>query len=145
MSFAFLDHFSTLAPRYDVVLCDIWGVVHNGLAAHPAACEALARYRAAGGTVILITNAPRPAPWVINQLDRLGVPTTACDAVTTSGDVTREEVAGRKGSVFHIGPERDISIFDGLDVRFAGVDAADYAVCSVLVAATTETPDHYGE
>jgi ribonucleotide monophosphatase NagD (HAD superfamily) len=62
MSFDLLDRFSTLASRFDVVLCDIWGVVHNGLVAYPEACDALARYRAAGGAVILITNAPRPSP-----------------------------------------------------------------------------------
>src|ERR1700678_2819386 len=124
MSFDLLDRFSTLAPHYDVVLCDIWGVVHNGLTAHAAASEALARYRAGGGTVILITNAPRPAPWVIRQLDRFGVAADAYDGVMTSGDLTREVVADRKGgAVFHIGPRRDITIFDGLDVRFTPVEA----------------------
>jgi len=144
MSFDLLDRFSTLAPRYDVVLCDIWGVVHNGLAAHAEACDALARYRAGGGTVILITNAPRPSPWVIHQLDRFGVRVDAYDAVMTSGDLTRKVVADRKGgAVFHIGPQRDISIFDGLDVRFVPVEAAEYVVCSGLFDDTTETPDDY--
>jgi HAD superfamily hydrolase (TIGR01459 family) len=144
MSFCLLDRFSTVAERYDVVLCDIWGVVHNGIAAYVRACEALMRYRAAGGTVILITNAPRPSPWVVHQLDRLGVPSDAYDDVMTSGDLTREVVAGRKGgAVFHIGPQRDISIFDGLDVRFAPVEAAEYVVCSGLFDETTETPDNY--
>jgi HAD superfamily hydrolase (TIGR01459 family) len=144
MSFNLLDRFSILAPRYDVVLCDIWGVVHNGLTAHPAACEALARYRAGGGTVILITNAPRPSRWVVHQLDRLGVRADAYDGVMTSGDVTRDVVADRKGgAVFHIGPQRDVSIFDGLDVRFAPVEAAEYVVCSGLFDDTIETPDDY--
>jgi HAD superfamily hydrolase (TIGR01459 family) len=146
MSFDLLDRFSTLAPRYDVVLCDIWGVVHNGLAAHAEACDALARYRAGGGTVILITNAPRPAPWVIHQLDRFGVRADAFDGVMTSGDLTREVVAARKGgAVFHIGPPRDITIFEGLDVRFTPVEAAEYVVCSGLFDDTTETPDNYRE
>jgi HAD superfamily hydrolase (TIGR01459 family) len=144
MPFDLLDRFSILAPRYDVVLCDIWGVVHNGLTAYPAACEALARYRAGGGTVILITNAPRPSPWVIRQLESFGVRADAYDGVMTSGDVTREVVAGRKGgALFHIGPQRDISIFDGLDVRFTPVEAAEYVVCSGLFDDTSETPDNY--
>src|SRR5215468_1408024 len=139
-----LEHFSTFAPRYDVVLCDIWGVVHNGIAAYTQACDALMRYRADGGTVILITNAPRPSPWVVRQLGRLGVPADAYDDVMTSGDLTREVVAGRKGgTVFHIGPQRDISIFDGLDVRLTPVEAADYVVCSGLFDDTQETPDDY--
>jgi len=143
-SFAFLDRFSSVAPRYDVLLCDIWGVVHNGLAAHPDACDALARFRAGGGTVILISNAPRPSPWVIRQLERLGVRPDAYDGVTTSGDVTRDVVAARAGgAVFHIGPKRDVTIFDGLDLRFVSVEAADYVVCSGLFDDTVETPEDY--
>lgn len=144
MPVATLDRFSALAPRYDVVLCDIWGVVHNGLRAHGPACEALVRFRAAGGTVILITNAPRPSPWVIRQLDSFGVPGEAYDGVMTSGDVTRDVMAGRSASaVLHIGPQRDISIFDGLDVRFAPIEGAEYAVCTGLFDDTAETPEDY--
>ena len=146
MTFDLLDRFSTLAPRYDVVLCDIWGVVHNGLKAHAEACDALAQARASGGTVILITNAPRPAPSVIQQLDQFGVRPDAYDGVTTSGDVTREVVTARQGKdVFHIGPPRDITIFDGIDVRLTSVDAADYVVCSGLFDDATETPEDYLE
>jgi HAD superfamily hydrolase (TIGR01459 family) len=144
MSFSLLDRFSTIASRYDVVLCDIWGVVHDGIAAHAAACDALMRFRADGGAVVLITNAPRPSPWVIRQLDRLGVPPDAYDDVMTSGDLTRDIVAGRKGeAVFHVGPQRDLSIFDGLGVRLTPVEAADYVVCSGLFDEYTETPDDY--
>jgi HAD superfamily hydrolase (TIGR01459 family) len=144
MSFTLLDRFSAIAPHYDVVLCDIWGVVHDGIAAHAHACDALMRYRADGGTVVLITNAPRPSPWVVRQLDRLGVPPDAYDDVMTSGDLAREVVARRGGeAVFHIGPERDLTIFDGLDVRLAEVEAADYVVCSGLFDEFNETPDDY--
>jgi HAD superfamily hydrolase (TIGR01459 family) len=119
-------------------------VVHNGIAAHADACDALLLYLADGGTVVLITNAPRPSPWVVRQLDRLGVPRDAYDDVTTSGDLTRDVVAGRRGeAVFHIGPQRDLSIFDGLDVRLAPVEAADYVVCSGLFDEYQETPDDY--
>jgi HAD superfamily hydrolase (TIGR01459 family) len=144
MSFQILDRFAALAPRYDVVLCDIWGVVHDGIGAHPAACDALRRYRAQGGVVVLITNAPRPSPWVIRQLDRLGAPKDAYDGVVTSGDITRSVVAGRAGeAAFHIGPERDLTIFDGLKVRLAPVETASYVVCSGLFDEYSETPDDY--
>jgi len=144
MPFSLLDHFSTIAPRYDVVLCDIWGVVHDGIGAHAAACDALRRYRAQGGVVVLITNAPRPSPWVIRQLDRLGAPKDAYDGVVTSGDITRGVVAGRAGeAAFHIGPERDLTIFDGLRIRLASVDTASFVVCSGLFDEYSETPDDY--
>ena len=140
---AICDHFRALAPRYDVVLCDVWGVVHDGIAAYAPACDALARYRAGGGTVILITNAPRPSPWVVRQLDRLGVPREAYDEVMTSGDLTRDVVAARGGDVFHIGPARDITIFEGIDMRFVSAEAAAYVVCSGLFDDTKETPEDY--
>jgi HAD superfamily hydrolase (TIGR01459 family) len=142
-SFAIAEGFRSVAPRYDVVLCDIWGVVHDGVTAFADACDALARFRREGGTVILVTNAPRPSEWVARQLDRLHVPADAYDGVASSGDVTRAEVAARGGAVYHIGPERDLSIFHGLDVRFVAADAADYVVCSGLFDDEKETPEDY--
>jgi len=140
----FIERFEPLARDYDVLLCDVWGVIHNGLAAFPAACDALLRFRKRGGTVILITNAPRSGESVARILDRLGVPRDAYDAITSSGDVTRGIVASRlEQTVFHLGPERDLSIFKGLDVKFAGAERADYVVCTGLFDDTTETPDSY--
>ena len=140
----FIERFEPLARDYDVLLCDVWGVMHNGLAAFPAACEALMRFRAGGGTAILITNAPRSGEAVARILDRLKVPREAYDAITSSGDVTRAIVKGRlPESVFHLGPERDLSIFAGLDVRLAPAETADYVVCSGLFDDTIETPESY--
>jgi HAD superfamily hydrolase (TIGR01459 family) len=140
----FTEHFATLAPDYDVVLCDVWGVVHNGVLAFAAACDALMRFRRQGGTVVLITNAPRPGEVVMALLDRLAVPREAYDSIVSSGDVTRAIIAARgQERAFHIGPERDIPIFDGLDARLAPVEEADYVVCSGLFDDTTETPQDY--
>jgi HAD superfamily hydrolase (TIGR01459 family) len=140
----FLEHFEPLAKSYDVLLSDVWGVVHNGIAAYGPACEALTRFRARGGTVILITNAPRPGIAVQRILDRLGVPHDAYDAITSSGDVTRGIVERRlSDNVFHLGPERDHSIFTGLDVKFTPFESADYVVCSGLFDDTIETADSY--
>jgi HAD superfamily hydrolase (TIGR01459 family) len=139
-----IPRFELLARDYDVVLCDVWGVVHDGLTAFPAACEALIRFRQRGGTAILITNAPRAGEAVGRILDRLKVSRQAYDAITSSGDVTRSIVKARIAqSVFHLGPERDLSIFAGLDVRFAPPESADYVVCSGLFDDTTETPESY--
>jgi HAD superfamily hydrolase (TIGR01459 family) len=141
-----IERFAPLAPHYDVLLCDVWGVVHNGVAAFTAAGEALERFRAGGGTVVLITNAPRPGAAVQRILDQFGVPQDAYDAITTSGDVTRGIVGSRPGeSVFHLGPSRDRPIFAGLDVTFAPLETADYVVCSGLFDDTTETPENYHE
>lgn len=137
-------HFSALAGGYDVVLSDVWGVVHNGLAAYQPACEALARFRKKGGRVVLITNAPRPGEAVIRQLDKLAVPHEAYDDIVSSGDVTRAVILSRPGqNYFHLGPERDYSIFAGLNAHRVSLEKADYVVCSGLYNDEVETPDDY--
>ena len=141
----FTSHFAALAPGYDVVLSDVWGVVHNGVAATPEACDALARFRGAGGTVVLITNAPRPGEVVVRtMLDRLKVPRAAYDGIISSGDVTRALIVARgRERLFHIGPPRDLPMFEGLDARVTPLESADYAVCSGLYDDTVETPQDY--
>jgi HAD superfamily hydrolase (TIGR01459 family) len=141
----FTDHFAPLSDGYDVLLSDVWGVVHNGVAATSEACDALMRFRAGGGTVVLITNAPRPGGIVMHKtLDPLKVPRAAYDGIVSSGDVTHALIAARAGQrVFHIGPPRDIGIFNGLDAPVAPVEDADYAVCSGLTDDITETPEDY--
>ncbi len=140
---------SALAENYDVVFSDIWGVVHNGDAHFGPAVEALARFRAGGGAVILITNAPRPSGPIREQLDMLGVPHTANDGLVTSGDVCLELIAARSGhSLYHIGPERDLSLYDevarmGGSPRLAELDRADFAVCTGLTEDDHEVPDDY--
>jgi HAD superfamily hydrolase (TIGR01459 family) len=135
-----------LAGHYPAILCDVWGVIHDGLKAFAWACEALIAYRAGGGRVVLITNAPRPRAAVLTQLDRLGVPRDAFDALVTSGEVARELLAARPGAkVLHIGPERDLSIYDGLPIALTGEAEAELISCTGLFDDTTETPDDYRE
>jgi HAD superfamily hydrolase (TIGR01459 family) len=141
---SFIERFATLAAGYDAVLSDVWGVIHNGVEAFPAACDALARFRSKGGRVVLITNAPRPGAVVVKLLDRLKVPHDCYDGIVSSGDVTRAVMAERPGkAVFHIGPERDLPIFDGLGLRFVPLEQADYVVCTGLADDEVETPQHY--
>ena len=140
----FVTGLVALQPRYDVILCDIWGVLHNGVAAHAGASDALTRFRARGGTVILVSNAPRPGAAVVEQLDRLAVPRQAFDDIVTSGDLTRRAVIERSGRpLHHLGPERDLPIFDGLDVRFAPIEEADYVVCTGLLDDDEDKPEDY--
>lgn len=144
MTFSFAERLSVLSPDYDLLLCDVWGVLHNGVEAFPEACDALMRFRAAGGRVVLVTNAPRPSSVVETQLDHLDVPKAVYDGVISSGDVTRGVITARAGqSVFHLGPDRDRAIFDGTDARFADAARADYVVCTGLFNDDTETPDDY--
>ena len=139
-----IPHFSVLAPDYDVLLCDVWGVVHNGVASFPAACDALVKARAEGKAVIYITNAPRPGGAVMRQLDLLNVPRATCDDIVSSGDVTRGVIEKRRGqSLCHLGPARDHAIFTGLDVRFAPLESADYVVCSGLDDDDAQTPEDF--
>ncbi|HZS65053.1 MAG TPA: TIGR01459 family HAD-type hydrolase [Xanthobacteraceae bacterium] len=141
---SFLEHCAELLCAYDLLLCDVWGVVHNGVAAYPDACEALRRAREQGGTVLLISNSPRPYESIVPQLDAVGVPRASYAGVVTSGDVTRAVVAARRGqSVFHLGPPRDLPIFAGLEARLTDAKTADYVVCSGLFDDTKETPEDY--
>jgi HAD superfamily hydrolase (TIGR01459 family) len=121
------DHFADIAPAYDVLLCDVWGVIHNGRESFPVACAALARYRAEVGPVILISNSPRPRDLVIEQLDGLAVPRDSWTNIVTSGDATRVLLAKRApGPAWKIGPERDDPLYDGTGVQFAPLEDAAF-------------------
>jgi HAD superfamily hydrolase (TIGR01459 family) len=140
----FVERLRDLVGGVDVLLSDIWGVVHNGLVAFPEACEALHSFRKQGGVVILITNAPRPADSVQRQLRKLGVPDDIYDAIVSSGDLTRHFVADHSGQkVFWLGPERDNSIHRGLDPVLAPLAQADYIVCTGLFNDETESAADY--
>jgi HAD superfamily hydrolase (TIGR01459 family) len=140
-----LHHFAEIAPAYDVILSDVWGVVHNGVIATAPACAALKRFRDAGGTVILISNAPRPGAVVVRTtLKAMGVPPDCYDAIVTSGDVTRAMLAEKPGArLWHLGPDRDLPIYEGLDVARVGLEAADLSVCSGPFDDETETVGDY--
>ena len=126
-------------------LVDIWGVMHNGVKPFAPAITACEKFRAAGGIVLLLSNAPRPAASVAAQLDRIGVARSAWDAIVSSGDAARAFVARHApGPVFHLGPERDLGLYDGLGVTLASHDEAKAMVCTGLFDDETETPDDYG-
>jgi HAD superfamily hydrolase (TIGR01459 family) len=140
----FVDRLSDLVDGVEVILSDIWGVVHNGLEAFPVACEALHTFRQRGGTVILITNAPRPADSVQRQLRKLGVADETYDAIVSSGDLTRLFVSEHPGKkMFWLGPERDNSIYRGLDPVISPLEQADYIVCTGLFDDETESAEDY--
>ena len=135
---------SDLAPDYDAILSDVWGVVHTGVVAHAEAVEALRQFRQAGGRAVLITNAPRAVAPIVDMLDRLHVPRDAYDAVITSGEVTRAMIAPYRGKVIHhIGPPTiDDSIYDGLGVIRGPAEEAEAVVVTDLDT-DDDTPDMY--
>jgi HAD superfamily hydrolase (TIGR01459 family) len=142
-----LSGLSDIAADYDVLLCDVWGVIHNGRESWPEACAALTRFNRDHGKVVLISNSPRPAPGMILQMDQLGVPRDAWGAVVTSGDATRVELGKRApGPAWIIGPDRDWPLYDGLGLEVAGA-AADAAFIAVtgMIDDETETPADYRE
>ena len=142
-----LNGLGAVAADYDILLCDVWGVIHNGRESWPEACAALTRFNENGGHVVLISNSPRPSSDVVAQLDRLGVPRDSWKAFVTSGDATRAELARRApGPAWIIGPDRDWPLYEGLGLDTAR-GAADAAFISVTgpVDDETETPEDYRE
>ena len=140
-----LPRLSAVAHDYDLLLCDVWGVIHNGRESWPGPCAALQAFRDQGGTVVLISNSPRPASDVVAQLDGLGVPRAAWDGFVTSGDATRRELAKRApGPALIIGPPRDAPLYAGLGLEVTE-DVAAAAFVSVTGPRddTTETPEDY--
>jgi len=135
--------FSALAANYDAAFCDIWGVVHNGVAPHPSAVDALTRYREEGGKVILVTNASRPGPQVAQMLDDMGITDKVFDSIVSSGDVTRDLVRAYSGHIIHmVGPRMDHPLLDGLKIALGEPDEAA-AVLVTGLDAYGETPDDY--
>ena len=148
-----LSSLSEIGSDYDALLCDLWGCLHNGIAPYPAAVAALQAFRAGGGKVVLLTNAPRPHADVIAQLDRMGVPRDAWDVVVSSGDAAQDAMfAGAVGrKVFFIGADKDLNFFNEIPPEWADTPAiervpledAEGIVCTGLFDDLTETPEDY--
>ena len=135
---------SDIAGDYRYVLCDAWGVLHNGIRAYPAAVEALIRAREAGLKVFVLTNAPRRKSDVMKQFEVFGVDHRAFDDIVTSGDATREYLAARPGvNAFFVGAERDRSVFDGLGVNLTDEPEAEFIACTGLFDDRSETAEDY--
>ena len=137
----------SIAGQYQALLCDVWGVLHNGVEAHAGVVDALRTFRGQGKTVLLLSNAPRPSGDIRPQLTRLGIPQEAYDDILTSGDATAALLAdaphGR--ACYHIGPERDLPLFEGLSLERVEPNRAEFVVCSGLFNDDNETPEDYRE
>jgi HAD superfamily hydrolase (TIGR01459 family) len=143
-----LSGLSDIAGDYDALICDVWGVLHNGNKAFAPACAALKAFKDRHGPVILLTNAPRPVKDVEELfVEKYGIPLDCYDAIVTSGAAARNDLAERSKShrlaILHIGRDMDQSIFEGLNVETVDVDNAGIVLCSGLNDDETETPADY--
>lgn len=133
-----------IASDYDALACDVWGVLHDGHVANRGAVEALRAFRSARGRVVLLSNAPRPKRDLLVQFERYGIPGDAYDEIVTSGIATRLDLERRAPrAMFHLGPERDRGIFEGLGIALTGIDEAELVLNSGLFDDEVETPADY--
>jgi len=131
-----------IGRSYDAWLVDLWGVMHNGETAFESAIMACERYRDEGGIVILLSNAPRPWPSVRRQIAEYGVPSDIDDGMVTSGDVTRAMIAANSSrNFFHLGPDRDFAVFEGLEVNRVKLEQADIFKKIIISAANIDKFD----
>ncbi|HEY0302839.1 MAG TPA: TIGR01459 family HAD-type hydrolase [Rhizomicrobium sp.] len=149
MTVKLLTHLSDIAADYDTLICDVWGVLHNGAVAYPAACAALKAFRDRHGRVVLLSNAPRPASDLEEQFVRFGVPLDCYDTIVTSGAAAREDLARRSArgglAMLHLGPERDRGVFAGLDIELTDAAGAEVVLCTGPYNDDAEGPDDYVE
>ena len=138
---------SEIAPHHDALICDVWGVVHDGQRHHPAAADALTRFKERHGPVVLLTNAPRVPAEVAAQCASYGLPPDCYDAIVSSGGAAREELARRSADhclpLYYIGPDRDLPMIEGLNVRRASMAEAEAALAIGLRDDMVETPADY--
>ncbi|WP_417489246.1 TIGR01459 family HAD-type hydrolase [Maricaulis sp.] len=122
---------SQLRDRYDVLYCDVWGVIRDGRRLLPAAVDALVRFRQSGGYVCLVSNSPQRARGLAAMLDQMGLSGGSVDAIVTSGDAIHAELAARTpGRALRIGPEDDAGLYEGLAIEFTGIAQADFISCT---------------
>ncbi|WP_140984526.1 TIGR01459 family HAD-type hydrolase [Asticcacaulis tiandongensis] len=146
MSSTLLNGLSEISSDYEAVFCDIWGVIHNGKQHFPAAYEALRRFKAERGPVVLISNSPRPREGLEKQLNDLGVFDDAYSAIVSSGDATRQFLRdyAPTGSAWVVGPDRDKALYDGLDIDLSGTpETAAFISCTGLYDDETDQLSDY--
>src|SRR5258705_165244 len=133
-----------IAPGHDALICDVWGVVHDGHRHHPAAADALYRFKHNHGPVVLLTNAPRVPAEVAAQCASYGLPPDCYDIIVSSGGAAREELERRSASrtvpLYYIGPDRDLTMVQGLDIARTRIAEAEGALALGLRDGTTERP-----
>jgi HAD superfamily hydrolase (TIGR01459 family) len=140
-----MSYWDSLPPRYRVILCDIWGVVHDGVRLYPNAAERLAQWRAADRTVILITNAPRTAEAVAQQLGRIGLPQGSWNGIATSGEAGIAALLELDRPVGFVGTAADREILEGRGVRIADGDDFTDLACTGIEESRPEVEQYFAD
>ncbi|ESQ82738.1 hydrolase [Asticcacaulis sp. AC466] len=141
-----LNGLANIAADYDAIFCDIWGVIHNGRQHFPPAYEALRRFKAERGPVILISNSPRPRESLVGQLASLGILDDGFSDVVSSGDATREYLKkfAPQGPAWRIGDPREQSLYEGIDIDLSGKpETAAFISCTSPFDDENDTADQY--
>ena len=135
---------SELDPKYRTILCDVWGVIHDGVHLYPNAAERLRGWRGEGRTVILVTNAPRTAEAVAAQLQRIGLPSECWDGIATSGEAGIEALSALEAPVGFIGSPGDREVLEGRGIEFADQGFTDLA-CTGIDGIRRRAEDYHGQ
>jgi HAD superfamily hydrolase (TIGR01459 family) len=140
-----VNNFSEISNQYNALICDIWGVIHNGQELFPGINECLLNFKMLNNVVILLSNAPRPSSYVSSVLDKLGFKDECYDGIITSGDLTKksldEKIFGE--NCYHIGPERDLNIFEGTNVNRVDFNNSDFIFVTGLFNDEIEDENDY--
>ena len=140
-----INNFSEIDEKYDSIICDIWGVIHNGHELFSSSVECLLRYKKLGYPIILVTNAPRPSSEIKVILEKMGLNEKCYDKIITSGDLTQKILnKGDLGSsCYHIGPDRDLKVFEGVNVKRVDFENADFIFVTGLYDDENENEESY--
>lgn len=140
-----MSFWDTLDTKYRLILCDIWGVVHDGVTLYPGAAGRLMQWREQGRFVVLVTNAPRTADAVKRQLVKLGLPSDAYDGVATSGEAGIAALLALGKPVGFIGTAGDRNILEARGVVIAEGDSFTDLACTGLSAEKPRPEDYRGK
>ena len=153
MSISIINGLAQMADDYDLFIFDLWGVVHDGVAAYPGATDCLRRLRQRGARVVLLSNVPRPSASVTQHLATLGVVEALYDWLLTSGEATAASIAASamgsgedaRPAYFHLGPERSRPTLDACGGREVAIEAAEMIICTGLFDDNADRAEDYRE
>lgn len=140
-----INNFQDIEDNYDALICDVWGVIHNGRELFEGVNDCLVNFRSKQKPVVLLSNAPRPSKYIERMLNQLGLDRKSYNEIVTSGDLTmsvlNESHYGSK--CYHIGPDRDLNIFDGVNVSRVSFEESDFLFVTGLFDDETEDENSY--